>query len=639
MDYDLPTRLSGASGRATRRIVSAKRSDLDLKKEAEKKRLINLTKVDTNGFQPASQSKNGKAKEKEKEKEKVEVKRGRGRPRKVGILASSSEIDDSDDQHATSIPIKRARKKARPASSQSSGSSSEADIAPVKKKAAKAMKKAVSPIYEPRAPVIMERIEGIPRARVMHPSQLPLRPRHGGSLASYLQSWYTTGELLGGGTGEMEIVTLELLHQRERRDAYLYNAIEEAKSQGLLQDRDEAALKLQQSKVAEIQRVPVIWDSLLQDIMSSSSTKRTEARNKVAICKRIARTIHLYWDEKLGRGERQKKVEERRIRALAKFTVREIRKQWKLAVNVIKARRAIKDKEQRDKAGREQLKTILEQSTQMLGKQHRDLLQGEAEADSDTEEESDMDDSETDESDLGSFTEEDNDGADIEGEAEAVVDEGADTTKEVQENETEAERDEEMAEVEAVQQEVDEEEPIVQINGNHLGESDVEEIQGDTEDVTAVKIKPAFLLRGNLRPYQQIGFEWLASLYTNGSNGILADEMGLGKTIQTISVLAHLACDKGEWGPHLVVAPTSVMLNWEVEFKKFLPGFKILSYYGSQKRSEGDGIQTITSMSVSPVISLSLLISTSYVEKLGIILSSMKLIISRISSRSDGRLF
>jgi len=27
-------------------------------------------------------------------------------------------------------------------------------------------------------------------------------------------------------------------------------------------------------------------------------------------------------------------------------------------------------------------------------------------------------------------------------------------------------------------------------------------------------------------------------------NGILADEMGLGKTIQTISMLAHLACNK-----------------------------------------------------------------------------------------------
>ncbi|KAG8735851.1 swr1 complex component [Ceratobasidium sp. 414] len=96
-------------------------------------------------------------------------------------------------------------------------------------------------------------------------------------------------------------------------------------------------------------------------------------------------------------------------------------------------------------------------------------------------------------------------------------------------------------------------------------------------------VRPPFLLRGTLRPYQQGGLEWLVSGYTRKTNGILADEMGLGKTIQTIALLAHLACDRGIWGPHLIIVPTSVILNWEMEFKKFLPGFKVLSYYGSIK--------------------------------------------------------
>uniref|UniRef100_A0A3P8W821 Helicase ATP-binding domain-containing protein n=1 Tax=Cynoglossus semilaevis TaxID=244447 RepID=A0A3P8W821_CYNSE len=89
-----------------------------------------------------------------------------------------------------------------------------------------------------------------------------------------------------------------------------------------------------------------------------------------------------------------------------------------------------------------------------------------------------------------------------------------------------------------------------------------------------------FLLHGTLREYQHIGLDWLVTMYEKKLNGILADEMGLGKTIQTIALLAHLACN---WGPHLIIVPTSVMLNWEMELKRWCPGFKILTYFGSQK--------------------------------------------------------
>ena len=67
--------------------------------------------------------------------------------------------------------------------------------------------------------------------------------------------------------------------------------------------------------------------------------------------------------------------------------------------------------------------------------------------------------------------------------------------------------------------------------------------------------------------------------------------MGLGKTIQTITLLAHLAGARGAWGPHLVVVPTSVIVNWELEFKRWCPAFKVMTYYGSakerKKRREG----------------------------------------------------
>ncbi|CCU76243.1 SNF2 family helicase/ATPase (Swr1) [Blumeria hordei DH14] len=100
-------------------------------------------------------------------------------------------------------------------------------------------------------------------------------------------------------------------------------------------------------------------------------------------------------------------------------------------------------------------------------------------------------------------------------------------------------------------------------------------------NINQIKTEIPFLLRGTLREYQHFGLDWLASLYANNTNGILADEMGLGKTIQTISLLAHLACVHEEWGPHLVIVPTSVILNWEMEFKKWCPGLKVMTYYGT----------------------------------------------------------
>ena len=122
---------------------------------------------------------------------------------------------------------------------------------------------------------------------------------------------------------------------------------------------------------------------------------------------------------------------------------------------------------------------------------------------------------------------------------------------------------------------------------HHRSELDVTQPQEAEMPATPVstqtlKTPVPSLLRGNLREYQHYGLDWLAGLYANGTNGILADEMGLGKTIQTISLLAHLAVHHEAWGPHLIVVPTSVMLNWEIEFKKFLPGFKVLTYYGNQ---------------------------------------------------------
>ncbi|HEY5561648.1 MAG TPA: SNF2 helicase associated domain-containing protein [Clostridiaceae bacterium] len=85
-----------------------------------------------------------------------------------------------------------------------------------------------------------------------------------------------------------------------------------------------------------------------------------------------------------------------------------------------------------------------------------------------------------------------------------------------------------------------------------------------------------------LREYQKSGFKWLSVLGQYGFGGILADEMGLGKTLQAISFIAG---DK-DGLPSLVIAPTSLVYNWQNEIEKFAPSLKTLVISGSKLERE-----------------------------------------------------
>ncbi|MCJ1318380.1 putative DNA helicase ino80 [Xylographa vitiligo] len=98
-----------------------------------------------------------------------------------------------------------------------------------------------------------------------------------------------------------------------------------------------------------------------------------------------------------------------------------------------------------------------------------------------------------------------------------------------------------------------------------------------------VDVKQPEMLMAQLKEYQLKGLNWLVNLYEQGINGILADEMGLGKTVQSISVMAYLAEKHNIWGPFLVIAPASTLHNWQQEITRFVPGLKVLPYWGTGK--------------------------------------------------------
>ena len=603
-----------------------------------------------------------------------------------------------------------------------------------------------------------------PPLHVLAPHQVPAPKRFGGDIDALWQSF----DLLSEGEGSKDTSNVEDL------DLQAYIKLDERWRAGLpLHPEAGSTTRHVAHKVV---RTKSHHDHLLEAVAASYSQMRQYAKSKQQGARKVARMVAQHWERQLGTSEREKRAEEKRVRALAKWTLREVLKQWRLAVNVVRARKAAAEKAEKEKLDKEQLNAILEQSTAMLKKQHQVMTRADSLADSDDDsgrtsygsdataepDESDADDDEvrdvtadleeTDEADgaaadqetVATVTrdpsatstpapeaedqhmlpasedaasvanddsptpatpeprrerpsrrsargamnraikakdskldaddkefnvvadeaeqedaelerqmweedeEDDSEDAGLEADANIPIEEllkrygyGQDADQEpsedaasedaasedeqdratgtktesakveadalVKEEEAENQDERPVEATKASDDEMDVDEDVEAASSALIRPSDaLLEDHSDTEsaatsgrrssrrsmtrassivssDRPAARSRQPFLLRGQLRPYQQIGFEWLSSLYANGVNGILADEMGLGKTIQTISLLAHLGCDKGVWGPHLVVAPTSVMLNWEVEFKKFLPGFKILSYYGSQK--------------------------------------------------------
>lgn len=90
-----------------------------------------------------------------------------------------------------------------------------------------------------------------------------------------------------------------------------------------------------------------------------------------------------------------------------------------------------------------------------------------------------------------------------------------------------------------------------------------------------------------LRDYQMEGFSWLFRLAHWGVGACLADQMGLGKTVQALAVILKHAHE----GPTLIVAPTSVCMNWVSEAQRFAPTLNIIQFGGSDRQQLLSGLQ------------------------------------------------
>ena len=116
------------------------------------------------------------------------------------------------------------------------------------------------------------------------------------------------------------------------------------------------------------------------------------------------------------------------------------------------------------------------------------------------------------------------------------------------------------------------------------------EIEGEFDKLIENMTRPAEIsvpenVNADLRPYQETGYSWLVQNIKSGFGSILADDMGLGKTLQVLATIQHLK-DEGllEKEKVLVIAPTSLLTNWQEEIRKFTPNLTSYIFHGTKRR-------------------------------------------------------
>lgn len=128
------------------------------------------------------------------------------------------------------------------------------------------------------------------------------------------------------------------------------------------------------------------------------------------------------------------------------------------------------------------------------------------------------------------------------------------------------------------------------------------QIENNIEEATYAERREAALLAGHaahaglpellrpeiqLREHQMKGVAWMQHLFglspTHVAGCLLADDMGLGKTIQLLTFLVWYLESNSDDKPTLIVAPVSLLDNWERELERFFyaDALPVLKLYGA----------------------------------------------------------
>jgi len=337
------------------------------------------------------------------------------------------------------------------------------------------------------------------------------------------------------------------------KDAQSLRRIEDLKQQGLWLGNN-ALPRPQREPQKPVAKAH--WDFLLEEMEFMSKDFRAERQRKLMLVKKAARACAKAIRRKQRAQEQAAREEEAELRRRAGMLARCIKGFWSQIGKIVQYKLQARIDSERSEAITKHLDFVVGQTTKLSAIIAKDLQQQKQQPPQSRPRQP----SES-----------------------PVPSKSPLSSRAGDENEEEADGGEENNEEEVVEEQTKSELTSREKVERAAEEATAAQPTGTTLATTKVKTPLPALLRGTLREYQHVGLDWLAAMYEKNLNVILADEMGLGKTVMTIALLAHLACEKGVWGPHLIIVPSSTVMNWELELKKWCPALKVITYVGSKE--------------------------------------------------------
>lgn len=172
-----------------------------------------------------------------------------------------------------------------------------------------------------------------------HHLQIPPPPRFGASLPTFLSSYLDLADEvpppLKPGVEPPPpffkpdpIPTDEMLEAQAQHDAAIMTEVLAFRATGrVLANPDR-------KPSSEPKRSKDHQDHLIEHVVYFSKLLADERKSHMFLSKKVGRMVMGHFEKLLGKSERERKEEEKNNKILAKWTMKEVRKKWKMAIDV-----------------------------------------------------------------------------------------------------------------------------------------------------------------------------------------------------------------------------------------------------------------------------------------------------------------